>query len=151
MGDKRLLVQEDVFFYELEEMKQMMTGEWNISDTANIRATAAQRKLDYQGWRQAVGGDLLVGDGEAFAAIPGGATGLPGAAGRGSGPVVATAADLAALAATNGGSKAILVRRAGGRRLGGGITGRRGHRPGTGFAARPGCGGRGCAANPGRL
>ena len=109
MGDKRLLVQEDVFFYELEEMKQMMTGEWNISDMANIRATAAQRKLDYRGWRQAVGGDLLVGDGEVFAAIPGGATGLPGAAGRGIGPVVATESDLAGLAVTNGGGKVILV------------------------------------------
>jgi pyruvate,water dikinase len=108
MGDKRLLVQEDVFFYELEEMKQMMTGEWNISDMANIRATAAQRKLDYQSWRQAVGGDLLIGDGEVFAAIPGAATGLPGAAGRGVGPVVATEPDLAGLAATNGG-KVVLV------------------------------------------
>jgi hypothetical protein len=108
MGDKRLLAENDVFFYELEEMKQMMTGEWNISDTANIHATAAQRKLDYQFWQQTMAGDLLVGDSEAFAVIPGSAIGLPGAAGTGSGPVVAASADLAGLSRTNGG-KVVLV------------------------------------------
>jgi phosphohistidine swiveling domain-containing protein len=107
MGDKRLLAEDDVFFYELEEMKQMMTGEWNISDTDNIRATARGRKVDYQAWQQTAAGDLLVGDSEAFAAIPAGATGLPGAPGSGRGPVVA-AVDLAAIARTNGG-KAILA------------------------------------------
>ena len=89
MTDKRLLEEGDVFFYELEEMKQMMTGEWNISDMDNIHTTAVQRKRDYAIWQGAAAGDLLVGDSEAFADIPAGAAGLPGANGSGRGPVVA--------------------------------------------------------------
>ena len=30
MGDRRILREEDVFFFELEEVKQLMTGEWNV-------------------------------------------------------------------------------------------------------------------------
>jgi hypothetical protein len=78
-------------------MKQMMTGEWNISDMANIHTTAVQRKQDYAAWQGSAAGDLLVGDGEAFADIPSGAIGLPGASGTGRGAVV-TAADPAGLA-----------------------------------------------------
>jgi pyruvate,water dikinase len=89
MSDGRLLADNEVFFYELEEMKQMMTGEWNVSDTAGIRATAAERKAQWQGWRQEAAGDLLVGDAEALAAIPAGAVGLPGAGGTARGPLAA--------------------------------------------------------------
>lgn len=102
MTDQRLLTEGDVFFYELEEMKQMMTGEWNISDMDNIRTTAVQRKQDYAAWQGSAAGDLLVGDGEAFADIPSGAIGLPGASGTGRGTVV-TAADPAGLAKAEAG------------------------------------------------
>lgn len=107
MADKRLLAEGNVFFYELEEMKQMMTGEWNISDIDNIHATAVQRKQDYAAWQGAAAGDLLVGDSEAFANIPDGAAGLPGATGSGRGPVVA-AVDPAGLAKMDAG-KVILA------------------------------------------
>ncbi len=107
MGDQRLLAESDVFFYELEEMKQMMTGEWNISDMENIRATGSQRKQDYGTWQQTAAGDLLVGENEAFANIPKGATGLPGAAGRCRGAVVA-AGDPTGLARVDG-DKAVLA------------------------------------------
>jgi pyruvate,water dikinase len=91
MGDKRLLAEDDVFFYELEEMKQMMTGEWNISDTEGIRATATRRRAEWQAWRGAAAGDLLVGDAAASALVPPGAAGLPGAGGTASGTVVRAA------------------------------------------------------------
>jgi phosphohistidine swiveling domain-containing protein len=107
MGDQRLLAESDVFFYELEEMKQMMTGEWNISDMATIRATASQRKQDYAAWQGRAAGDLLVGDSEAFVVVPQGATGLPGAAGRSRGALVA-AGDPAGFTRVDGG-KAILA------------------------------------------
>jgi phosphohistidine swiveling domain-containing protein len=109
MGDKRLLDENDVFFYELEEMKQMMTGEWNISDTENIRATAVQRKLDYQNWQRAETGDLLIGDCTAFAVMPSGALGLPGAAGTGRGEVVTAPAGLAEPALRTAKGKVVLV------------------------------------------
>ena len=67
MGDGRLLAVEDIFFYELEETKEMMTGEWNISDLAGIHATAGERKAEWQRQAQAAAGDLLIGDCEAFA------------------------------------------------------------------------------------
>ncbi len=102
MTDKRLLAEGDVFFYELEEMKQMMTGEWNISATDNIRATAGRRQQEYQAWQQTLAGDLLVGDCEAFAAVPGGAAGLPGAGGQGRGSLVAGVTP-ASLAKVDGG------------------------------------------------
>ncbi len=41
MHDGRMLAVEDAFFYELEEIKQMMTGEWNISAREEILAVAA--------------------------------------------------------------------------------------------------------------
>ena len=107
MTDQRLLAEGDVFFYELEEMKQMMTGEWNISDMDNIHTTAIQRKQDYAEWQGAAAGDLLVGDSEAFTDIPNGATGLPGAGGSGRGAVVA-AVDPAGLAKA-GDSRVILA------------------------------------------
>lgn len=67
LGDGRLLAVDDVFFYELEETKQMMTGEWNISDLDGIHATASERKVLYHSRQQSLVGDLLVGEGEAAA------------------------------------------------------------------------------------
>ena len=139
MGDKRLLAEEDVFFYELEEMKQMMTGEWNISDMDNIRATAAQRKLDYA--RLAAGSRRATCSSATARCLPTSLAvrqGCPVQAGRGRGAVV-----------DSGGSWPVwrdkrrqqgdLGRRAGGWRLGGGTAGRRRNRAGTRFAARSGC------------
>jgi pyruvate,water dikinase len=65
MADGRLLAADDVFFFEPEEMKEMMTGEWNISSRSEIQATARQRKIEYAGWQQTQAPDLLVGETEA--------------------------------------------------------------------------------------
>ena len=78
-SDGRLGDFADVFFYELEEVKQMMTGEWNISDQSGIRATAAERKAQAATWRASQPGDLLVGDVEVRLAGVG-LSGAPGAA-----------------------------------------------------------------------
>ncbi len=51
MSDKRLANEQVVFFYELEEIKQMMTGEWNISDLDRIRATAEARRSAWETWQ----------------------------------------------------------------------------------------------------
>lgn len=67
MGDGRVQVEDDIFFYELEETKQMMTGEWNISDLAAIQATAGKRRAEWLRWQQEPAAELLVGDSEAFA------------------------------------------------------------------------------------
>lgn len=67
MADHRLLAVNDVFFYELEETKQMMTGEWNVSDRQQIQTTAAERKLEWQRWQQTPSGALLIGDSLAYA------------------------------------------------------------------------------------
>lgn len=63
--DQRLLASEDVFFYELEEVKQMMTGEWNISDRSGIHATAGERRVQLAQAQQVVPADLLWGEREA--------------------------------------------------------------------------------------
>lgn len=65
LADQRLLATDDVFFYELEEVKQMMTGEWNISDRSEIQATARRRKAEYAAWQQAQPAELLIGEAEA--------------------------------------------------------------------------------------
>ena len=44
MADHRITEIDNVFFYELEEMKQMMTGEWNVSDRSAIHETASERQ-----------------------------------------------------------------------------------------------------------
>ncbi len=62
MSDQRLLAVDDVFVYELEEVKEMMTGEWNISDRAGIHATAAERRAQLAAWQAAAASPLLVGD-----------------------------------------------------------------------------------------
>lgn len=83
MVDNRLQNQEDVFLFELEEIKQMMTGEWNISSLDEIHATTAQRKAEQAAVQQEDAPDLLVGDDEAFVAHQG----LPGVEGTANGPL----------------------------------------------------------------
>ena len=77
-SDGRLGDFADVFFYELEEVKQMMTGEWNISDQSGIRATAEERKAQAATWSASQPGELLVGDMEVRLVD----AGLPGAQGQ---------------------------------------------------------------------
>lgn len=81
-SDQRLLAVDDVFFFQLEEVKQMMTGEWNISSRQAIQATCTQRKADYARWQTEEAPVLLIGD---SAASPLQA-GLPGAGGQATGP-----------------------------------------------------------------
>ena len=50
--DGRLQEEDEVFFFQLEEIKQMMTGEWNVSDLSDIHATAAERKRQVEAWRE---------------------------------------------------------------------------------------------------
>jgi hypothetical protein len=70
MSDRRLLDQESVFMFELEEVKQMMTGEWNISDTRDIQATAQKRIVGYNQWCAADAPVLMVGESPASAPQP---------------------------------------------------------------------------------
>jgi pyruvate,water dikinase len=63
LGDQRIAALDDIFFFELEEIKEMMTGEWNVSDASEIRATAEKRKAEYQSWRSASSvPELLIGE-----------------------------------------------------------------------------------------
>jgi len=82
MVDKRLQSTDEVFLFELEEIKQMMTGEWNISSLDEIRAATAKRRLEQADLAQ-VAPDLLLDDAEAFATQDA----LPGVAGRAIGPL----------------------------------------------------------------
>ena len=70
MSDKRLLEQESVFMFELEEVKQMMTGEWNVSDTRDIQATAQKRTVGYNQWCAAEAPVLMIGESPASAPQP---------------------------------------------------------------------------------
>jgi pyruvate,water dikinase len=83
MVDKRLEATGEVFHFELEEIKQMMTGEWNISSRDEIRALLAQRQAEQIAIQQEIAPDILVGDQEAFATQ----SGLAGVAGKASGPL----------------------------------------------------------------
>ncbi len=60
--DGRLQEEDEVFFFQLEEIKQMMTGEWNVSDLSDIHATAAERKRQVEAWRELHTPPVLVGD-----------------------------------------------------------------------------------------
>ncbi len=62
MIDQRLLQLDDVFFFELEEMKRMMTGEWNVSDRQEIQATCARRKAEFAQSQQVAAPELLIGE-----------------------------------------------------------------------------------------
>ena len=61
-GDQRLIQADDVFFFQLEEVKQMMTGEWNISSRQTIRNTCAERKAAYARWQTQAAPPVLIGD-----------------------------------------------------------------------------------------
>jgi pyruvate,water dikinase len=65
MTDGRLQAVDEIFFFELEEIKQMMTGEWNISSLADIRATLSRRRAGYQADQQCQPAPLLIGNQEA--------------------------------------------------------------------------------------
>ncbi len=62
MVDKRVIDSDTIFFYELEEVKRMMTGEWNVSDSKEIQSTAAKRKAEYAQWQQAQPVELMIGE-----------------------------------------------------------------------------------------
>ena len=62
LTDHRIPALETIFFYELEEVKEMMTGEWNVSDRSDIHATAAARRAAWEGWCAASPPALLWGD-----------------------------------------------------------------------------------------
>jgi rifampicin phosphotransferase len=81
--DQRLLTPDDSFFYELEEVKQMMTGEWNVTHTAEIQGAAIKRRANYAEWQQAQPGDLIFDDAEAYSIH----SGLPGVVGEATGPL----------------------------------------------------------------
>lgn len=52
MTDHRITALEDIFYYELEEVKEMMTGEWNVSDRHGIHAAAAARRDALEHWQR---------------------------------------------------------------------------------------------------
>lgn len=81
-SDQRILQVDDVFFFQLEEVKQMMTGEWNISSRQEIQTTCNKRKADYARWQQETAPILLIGDSTAYPRQDG----LPGATGQALGP-----------------------------------------------------------------
>ncbi|MCO5209125.1 MAG: hypothetical protein M9936_05490 [Caldilinea sp.] len=83
MADHRITEIDNVFFYELEEMKQMMTGEWNVSDRSAIHETASERQEHYAQWQQAVPAGFIWGERPMQATR----RGVPAAAGHASGPV----------------------------------------------------------------
>lgn len=83
MVDQRLHSPEEAFFFELEEIKEMMTGEWNISSREEIRATLAERQRQHAAMQQAEAPAILVGDAEAAVTHHG----LPGVAGKATGPL----------------------------------------------------------------
>lgn len=73
MSDGRIKSQDDVFFFELEQVKEMMTGEWNISSAAEIHAHVQQQREHYAEWQQQDPSDLLIGDvaSESVSTLPG--------------------------------------------------------------------------------
>ena len=77
-GDSRILEENDIFYFELEQIKQMMTGEWNVSDLDGIRATIEERKRDYAEWKDASAPPLLIDNRPAWSAQEG----LPGGSGQ---------------------------------------------------------------------
>lgn len=87
-SDQRLVQVDDVFFFQLEEVKQMMTGEWNISSRQEIQTTCNKRKADYARWQQETAPALLIGD---SAAQPQ-QVGFPGVSGQVTGSFIRWAA-----------------------------------------------------------
>lgn len=71
LTDQRIEQAEDIFFFQLEEVKQMMTGEWNVSSRQEIRKTCNQRKAEFAQWQQTSPPTLLIGETPALAAHQG--------------------------------------------------------------------------------
>lgn len=65
MSDGRLESADEIFFFELEEIKQMMTGEWNIRARDEIRARLDERRTEYVANQALSPADLLIGNQEA--------------------------------------------------------------------------------------
>ena len=82
LADGRLQARDDIFYYELEEIKEMMTGEWNVSSRAEILGGAAERKVALARLQAETAPDLLIGDQEAQRTR----AGLPAVAGHATGP-----------------------------------------------------------------
>jgi hypothetical protein len=61
----------------------MMTGEWNVTHTAEIQEVAMKRRASYAEWQQAQPGDLLFDNAEAYPTH----SGLPGVVGEATGPL----------------------------------------------------------------
>lgn len=83
MSDGRLLNIDDVFLFELEEAKRLMTGEWNISDQAEIQGLIAKRRSEQSAISQATPPPAFLGDRPLTPAYPG----LPGSSGQALGPL----------------------------------------------------------------
>lgn len=94
LADHRITTPDAIFFYEVEEVKEMMTGEWNISDRGGIHATAETRQQALAAWRRAPSPALIWGERPATSAV----SGLPAASGRAEGAALLNA-DAAALPA----------------------------------------------------
>jgi len=62
MLDNRLRQVSDIYTFELEEIKQMMTGEWNISSIKEIHERSDKRRAQSALWRGAPTTDLYVGE-----------------------------------------------------------------------------------------
>lgn len=67
MLDNRLRQASDIYTFELEEIKQMMTGEWNISSIKEIHSTSDKRRAQSALWRGAPSTDLYIGEAAAQA------------------------------------------------------------------------------------
>lgn len=87
MGDGRLTEQQDVFFFELEEMKEMMTGERNVSHKEAIQQLCTERKQAYQGWLEATPCSIIINDGSSDIAAENALWGMPGGRGQAKGPL----------------------------------------------------------------
>lgn len=81
MADGRLQQLDDLFFFELEEIKQMMTGEWNVSAVREIHSTCQQRRAEFAQWQHLAPPPLLIGENAATSQQQG----LPGGSGQASG------------------------------------------------------------------
>jgi len=70
-ADARLLDTQDIFLFELEEIKQLMTGEWNVTHTDEIRRRVEERRLQYAGWPARRAPAAFFDDAPAWTAMPG--------------------------------------------------------------------------------
>ncbi len=87
MADGRMQGVDDAYFYELEEIKQMMTGEWNVSDLDGIYAVAKERRAQHAANQQVRPSELLIGDVMAHPVRPEPGYGISGVIGKVTGPL----------------------------------------------------------------